>query len=89
MVRQRFLSDLEAVANGQDPKAIIRDPELNRCVPLPVAERRYLTEGFPLEELSKHPVFGRELTHGFPFQLGQPPEVRKAYLEAMGIPERR
>ena len=52
MLRKRFLNDLEAVAKGEDPKAIIRDPEVNQCVPLPVAERELLTEGLTREELA-------------------------------------
>jgi 5,5'-dehydrodivanillate O-demethylase len=85
MQRQRFLSDLEAVARGADPKAVIRDPELNRCVALPVAERKLLIEGISRDAMAKHPIFGRHLTEGYPFQLGEPPEVRKAFLEAMGF----
>jgi 5,5'-dehydrodivanillate O-demethylase oxygenase subunit len=85
MLRKRFLSDLEAVARGEDPKAVIRDPEVNRCVALPVAERKILTEGLTREELANHPIHGRQLTDGYPFQQGQPPEVREAFLAAMGV----
>ena len=31
MIRRRFLRDLEAIARGEDPKAVIRDPALNRA----------------------------------------------------------
>src|SRR5579885_360508 len=86
LMRKRFLSDLEAIGRGEDPKATIRDPERNRAVPLPVAERQALVEGLRLEELRKHPLLGRQLTEGYPFQLGQPDEIRRAYAEAMGIP---
>jgi 5,5'-dehydrodivanillate O-demethylase len=85
MLRKRFLSDLEAIARGEDPKATIRDPEVNRCVALPVAERKLLIEGLPRAELAKHPVLGRQLTEGYPFQIGQPEEVRRAYEDAMGV----
>jgi hypothetical protein len=40
MIRRRFLRDLEAIARREDPKAVIRDPAINRSVRLPVAERR-------------------------------------------------
>jgi len=83
--RKRFLSDLEAVARGEDPKAIIRDPEINRCVRLPVADRKYLVDGVTGEELARHPVLGKHLTDGYPFQVGQPAEVRAAFEAAMGI----
>jgi 5,5'-dehydrodivanillate O-demethylase oxygenase subunit len=85
LIRKRFLSDLEAVARGEDPKGIIRDPEVNRSVPLPVAERRLLTEGVTREELLRHPILGRQLIDSYPFQAGQPAEVRKAYETAMGV----
>jgi 5,5'-dehydrodivanillate O-demethylase len=85
MLRKRFLSDLEAVAKGEDPKAVIRDPEANQCVALPVAERKILTEGMSREELAKHPIHGPQLTEGYPFQQGQPPKVREAFLAAMGV----
>jgi 5,5'-dehydrodivanillate O-demethylase len=32
MIRRRFLHDLEAVARGEDPEAVIRNPELNRSI---------------------------------------------------------
>jgi 5,5'-dehydrodivanillate O-demethylase oxygenase subunit len=83
--RKRFLGDLEAVAQGEDPKAIIRDPEINRCVRLPVADRKYLVDGVTREELERHPVLGKHLTEGYPFQIGQPAEVRAAFEAAMGI----
>ena len=85
MLRKRFLSDLDRIAQGHDPKAIIRDAELNKCVPLPVADRDILIGGLPFEQLRAHPVLGHELRSGYPFQTGQPEEVRRLYEEAMGI----
>jgi 5,5'-dehydrodivanillate O-demethylase len=87
MIRQRFLGDLAAIARGEDPKAIVRDPERNRSIPLPVAERRYFVEGVTRDELTRHPIFGRQLTEGYPFQAGQPDEVRAEFEVAMGIRE--
>jgi hypothetical protein len=37
------------------------------------------------EELLKHPVLGKQYEGEYPFQAGQPEEVRRAYAEAMGI----
>ena len=85
MMRNRFLSDLEAIAKGEDPKAIIRDPALNRCVSLPIAERKILTEGATRDELLRHPLLGKQMTGDYPFQAEQPPEVREAFDKAMGI----
>jgi 5,5'-dehydrodivanillate O-demethylase oxygenase subunit len=86
MMRQRFLKDIDAIARGEDPKATIRDPEINRCVSLPIAERKRLVEGMSLEELAKHPLGLGQLTD-YVFQAGQPREVRRAYAAAMGIAE--
>jgi len=85
MLRKRFWADLESIAKGNDPKAIIRDAELNKCVPLPVADREILIGGLPVEQLRAHPVLGHELRSGYPFQTGQPDEVRRLYEEAMGM----
>src|SRR5579862_9714044 len=68
MVRKRFLNDLEAISRGEDPKAVIRDSEVNRCVPLPIAERKILTEGLTREQMARHPTLGRQLIEGYPFQ---------------------
>jgi 5,5'-dehydrodivanillate O-demethylase len=85
LLRQRLLADLEAIQRGEDPKGVIRDAAVNRSLSLPIAERERLTEGMDLETMRKHPILGRELTDGYPFQLGQPAEVRHAYLDAMGV----
>ena len=89
MLRKRFLEDLERVARGEDPKGVIRDPAINHRIALPVAERKLFMEGLPLKELLKHPIFGRELTDGYPFQAGQPREIREAFLKAMGYNDAR
>ena len=86
MMRQRFLKDIEAISRGEDPKATIRDPVVNRCINLPIAERKNLVEGLTLDELATHPLGGGQLSD-YVFQFGQPQEVRKAYAKAMGIPE--
>ena len=87
MMRQRFLKDIEAIARGEDPKAIIRDPEVNRCVSLPIADRKRLIEGMTLEEMSRHPMAAGQLAD-YIFQAGQPREVRAAYAAAMGLTEK-
>jgi 5,5'-dehydrodivanillate O-demethylase oxygenase subunit len=84
MVRRRFLADLEAIEQGNDPKAIVRDEAVNRCIMLPVAERASLVDGFTREQLMRDPLNKRSL-QGYIFQVGQPAEVRDAYLAAMGI----
>jgi 5,5'-dehydrodivanillate O-demethylase len=85
MIRRRFLGDLEALKDGRDPKAVIRDPAVNRAIPLPVAERQSLIEGFTRAALINDPL-ARGL-QGYIFQTGQPAEIRAAFLAAMGFGE--
>jgi 5,5'-dehydrodivanillate O-demethylase len=84
MLRKLLLADIEAVARGEDPKGVVREADPDGFIVLPVAERTLLTEGLPLADLRKHPVFGQHLNH-FIFQAGQPPEVWSAYQRAMGL----
>ena len=83
MIRRRFFQDMDTVRNGGDPKAIVRDPQLNRRIELPVLARKLLTDGLPRAALEKHPLYGRHLKE-FVFQAGQPDEVRRAFDDAMG-----
>jgi hypothetical protein len=73
MMRQRFFRDLETVAAGGEPSAIVRDAEVNRCITLPIIGRRQFIEG------------GGTPRREFPFLVGQPEGVRRAYDEAMGF----
>lgn len=73
MMRQRFFRDLDVLDSGGEPKAIIRDPEVNRCVRLPIIGRTLFVEG------------GAVPRPEFPFLAGQPDAVRRAYDEAMGF----
>ena len=56
MIRRRFLNDIEAVKDGRDPKAVIRDPAVNRAIALPVAEREAFIEGFTRAEFMQRPA---------------------------------
>ncbi len=84
MIRRRFFQDIESVRAGGDPKAVVRDPKVNECIELPVLNRRILTQGLTLAEMKAHPLIGRHLGR-FPFQAGQPEEVRRAFEDAMGL----
>ena len=86
MIRRRFLDDLKAIAEGRDPKAVIRDPAVNRAIVLPVAEREAFIEGFTRAELMSNPLARRGL-QGYIFQTGQPADTRAAFLAAMGFTE--
>lgn len=84
MMRKRFMDDLLRIEQGEDPKAVVRDPELNNVgIPLPVQNREMLVEGLSLKEMLDDPSLDPRL--GYHIQLGQPDWVREQYLEAMGI----
>jgi 5,5'-dehydrodivanillate O-demethylase oxygenase subunit len=84
LLRRRFLEDLELVAQGKDPKGLVRDAKLNECVPLPIAFRENYVEGMTRDQLMKHPTASAQL-RDYVFQTGQPEEVRRAFVDAMGI----
>jgi 5,5'-dehydrodivanillate O-demethylase len=86
MMRQRFFRDLEALDRGEEPKAVVRDAEVNRRIELPIIGREKFIEGLSREEVEA----GRESPgiaprRGFPFLVGQPDAIRLAYDEAMGF----
>ncbi len=79
MIRRRFLADLDAIAAGRDPKAIIRDAATAKNVALPVAERAEFMDGANRADISPR-------KRVFPFQAGMPDAVKHAFEEAMGFP---
>jgi len=82
MIRRQYLRDLQRIEQGLDPKGIIRDPARNVAIPLPVVNRDAVIEGLSREDI----LAGREIHHSrFIFQYGQPPAVRAAQAEAMGL----
>ena len=82
-MRKRFFDDLEKL-RPQDPSGIVRDPAAAACVALPDVMRKYNVEGAPLADYDKHPLLKERLA-GFRHHYGQPPEVRRAFAQAMGI----
>jgi 5,5'-dehydrodivanillate O-demethylase len=86
MFRQRLGTEMKAVAEGRDPKGLVRDPAQNVRIRLPIAERDVLERGMPLAEMRKHPMFG-PLLDAFVWQAGQPEEVWKEFRSAMGLEE--
>jgi 5,5'-dehydrodivanillate O-demethylase len=89
MMRRRILEDAERVARGEEPKGVIRDPEQNRCVRLPIIGRDFFVNGSSNveSETSRQRTPGLPLRREFPFLVGQPEEVRAAYRRAMGLPD--
>jgi 5,5'-dehydrodivanillate O-demethylase len=88
MMRRRFLEDLEVIARGGDPKAVIRDLRANARVALPVAGREAFTRGVTRQErerLGRSGVLGGAGSREFAWLAGQPEAVRTAWREAMGL----
>ena len=85
MLRKRFMEQMERVANGDEPMAVFRDPEVNRCVKLPVADRQAIEEGISREDMLKHPFMRGFLIDGYPFQQGQPAAIRADFEKALGL----
>ena len=85
MMRKRFIDDIEAMRDGNDPKALIRDPERNRAVKLPVVGRDVLLDGLTLDQIAANPARAGVVTPGsYIFQFGQPEAVRRAMQDALG-----
>jgi 5,5'-dehydrodivanillate O-demethylase len=83
-MRQRFFQDLETLAAGGEPKAIVRDAAVNRRIELPIVGRRHFIEGLTREQMARERP-GIAPRREFPFLVGQPESVRRAYDEAMGF----
>ena len=85
MMRRRLMDEVKLVADGGEPKALVRDEELNRCVPLPIIARAGFIDGTP-PGLTLGPGQNVGGDSNFVFLYGQPPDVTRAYREAMGLP---
>ena len=86
MMRKRFLDDMERVARGEDPKAVVRDPDVNRRIDLPIFDRAYAVDGPTRAEVEDVDHPRSRFMRNFIFQAGQPDEIRLAYNEIMGFP---
>ena len=83
MIRKQWFDDIEAVQRGEDPKGLIREPERNKNVALPNGSLK-LGKTMSLQEMKDDPLLSRSLKD-FVFNFGQPPEVKQAFEEAMGL----
>jgi 5,5'-dehydrodivanillate O-demethylase len=84
MMRKRYFEEIDAIGKGKEPKGTIRNPNVASCVALPNMERKRRVEGVSLAEFANYPVLKARLT-GFRWQYGQPPEIRRAFEEAIGL----
>ena len=85
MMRKRFFDELDAIKAGREPKGVIRNPNMAQCIDLPDMARELNVNGLTLAEFQNDPLLKQRLKE-FRHHIGQPPEVRDAFCEAMGIP---
>jgi 5,5'-dehydrodivanillate O-demethylase len=83
MIRKRYLDDIDAVARGEDPKAIVRDPAINRRIDLPIVNKDVFINGLPAGQYANK--VNSVVARSYIFQVGQPDEVRHAWEDAMGF----
>lgn len=84
MLRRHFFDELDAIAQGKDPKGLVRDPDKNARIPLPIAGRQLFVDGLSQAQLLAHPILGRHMKD-YAFQYGQPDSVKQAFREAIGV----
>lgn len=84
MLRKRFLAELQSVAAGGVPKALVTDPRCNERRALPCIDRDIFMNGLPREELLAHPRVGA-LIRSYPFQAGEPAEIHAAFVAALRL----
>jgi 5,5'-dehydrodivanillate O-demethylase oxygenase subunit len=84
MLRKRMFEQMKIVAEGGEPKAVLRDEAVNRCIPLPLIERGRIT--------GEDPNPAAQAIDGEPpdfFHLaGQPEDIREAQRSALGLTKR-
>lgn len=85
MIRQRLLEDMKAVERGEDPKAIVRDPEVARYIEMPIVGKEYHKNGKSTEELRGSNAQNAQGLKRFPFLVGQPVEIQRAFEAATGF----
>ncbi len=84
MMRNRFFQEIDAVAAGKEPAGVIRSANAAACIALPNMAREFNTEGIALADFDKDPILRQRLKE-FRHHYGQPPAVRRAFVEAMGL----
>ncbi|HLX38508.1 MAG TPA: Rieske 2Fe-2S domain-containing protein [Candidatus Binataceae bacterium] len=85
MIRRRLLADLEAIARGEQPKALVRDRETNLCIRLPIADRKLFEEGLPREQFIKFHRDRFRMFGAYTYQVGQPDAVKREFEDAIGV----
>lgn len=84
LLRRRFFDELEKIREGSDPKGLIRDPQKNHCVELPIADLQRARDGYTRAEILADPVRLLRFT-SYIFQAGQPEWIRQEFSEVTGF----
>lgn len=87
MIRRRLLADIERVAQGEDPKGVVRDVH-DGPIPLPVVKASAFTQPRSRADFDEwHALLERMgFPSDYPFQAGQPARIRDLYQQAMIAP---
>ena len=86
MMRRRYMEEMKKVKDGQDPKGVIRDPDAAKKIPLGIVGRSRATGRLTRAQWKRDPYLSTKLVD-HRHCAGQPPEVRRMYLEAVGFSE--
>jgi 5,5'-dehydrodivanillate O-demethylase oxygenase subunit len=95
LLRRRLQDDLDAVARGEDPSGLVRDPERNRCIRFPNDLRHLFLEAPSPERIAQRNALLKRLMPGsrpedhFFLAEGQPDAVREEWEYAMGMRDTR
>ena len=78
---------MRLIEEGKEPKGLIRDPQRNVCVELPIKHREIFTRSMTLSESR---ALARSLSYRlnepeYQHQWGQPEAIKREYQIAMGM----
>jgi len=83
-MRRRFFEEMDVVAQGGEPKGLMRDPARNVRVPLPMVYGDHITQSRTQDEIRAHPTLN-QFYSAYIFQAGQPKAVRDMASQALGM----
>ena len=83
-MRRRFFEEMDTVAQGGEPKAVLRDPARNLRLSLPMVYGDQITQSRTQAEILAHPTLKQFYT-SYIFQAGQPAAVRDMASQALGM----
>lgn len=81
---------MSRIAAGEDPPGLVRDPAVNKQIPLPVRNKSYYTHGMPRATFeAKLAARRRDGLLGIggllSVQAGRPDDVQRQYEELAGV----